>query len=617
MAVFTLLSALALGAAIVRLIPFDLYRFEAAALSVVLGLFTSSWLSLILSLLLPFDLALPLLLFITIVAAVALWQRGRANAWRPLEGGKRAWYAWGAATLVTFPILARLFWTHSLLRDQDGVWSAGASWADYGVHAAIISHIAVAPKFPTDLSIAAGEKLTYPFLIDLLSAMYVQAGWSIHTSLFWPGLLLVLAICQLFLSFGLRLFGRISVGIGALGLSLLIGSAAGTWAAWSDWRESGQGLFTFLGKLPVDYTGLGDRNANVTNLLVDALLPQRSILFGIGIGLTILTFLHTARVQERDRLIWPAAILLGLLPMVHPHTFMVGFGYFTVLGAERAWRTRAVPWAFIRPVAVALVIAAPQLAWQQLANGNGTGGRLRWAWMLQDGQNVFGYWWVNFGLMGLAFLAIPILMRRDARVIWFVPALIILAVTQLYAFQPFEYDNLKLIYWVYIVGAFFIAYLVSELVRRRRIWLVAVIPLGLFVMLPGALAILREFQLRYQFATKDDLALVDWVKRSTQPADIFATADQPTMPIATLAGRPIIYGYRGWLYNFSIPANEREAAVRAGFAGRLEDPLLKKFRVKYVAVSTADVSTWAPDDAALAARPLAYSNPTWRVYQVP
>ncbi len=187
MAVFTLLSALALGAAIVRLIPFDLYRFEAAALSVVLGLFTSSWLSLILSLLLPFDLALPLLLFITIVAAVVLWQRGRANAWRPLEGGKRAWYAWGAATLVTFPILARLFWTHSLLRDQDGVWSAGASWADYGVHAAIISHIAVSPKFPTDLSIAAGEKLTYPFLIDLLSAMYVQAGWSIHTSLFWPG----------------------------------------------------------------------------------------------------------------------------------------------------------------------------------------------------------------------------------------------------------------------------------------------------------------------------------------------------------------------------------------------------------------------------------------------
>ncbi|MBO9534107.1 MAG: hypothetical protein J7513_14140, partial [Solirubrobacteraceae bacterium] len=386
----SLVSALVLGAAIVRRIPFPLYRFEAVAMTVVLGLFSWTWISFLLALVLPYDVGVPLTLVIGAVAALMLWPGGGGVEARELEGGRRSWIVWAVATAATIPLLGRLFYTHSLTSDSQGIWSAGASWADYGVHSAIISHIAAASSLPSDLPVASGEKITYPFLIDFLSAMYVQGGASLHQSLFWPGVLLALAICQLMISFGLRLFGRISVGVGALGFALTIGSAAGLWAAWGDWRDSGKGFFSFLGELPGDYSQVPDSNANVTNFLVDALLPQRSILFGFGVGLIILTLLHVSRDRDEKKLLWPAAVLVGLMPMAHPHTFMVTFGVFAFLAVEAAWQTRKPPLDYLKPLGLAFVLAIPQLAWQQLANDHGTGGRFRFGWMVQEGHSVFG-----------------------------------------------------------------------------------------------------------------------------------------------------------------------------------------------------------------------------------
>lgn len=615
MAIIYLLSALALGAALVRRIPFPLYRFEAVAMAVVLGLFSWTWLAFLAVLVLSYDVALPLVVTVSAAATVALWSGSRPT-WRALEGGRRSWAVWGVASTVTGVLLARLFWTHSLLRDSEGIWSAGPTWADYGVHASFINHIAAASSLPSGMPIASGEKMTYPFLIDMLSGLYIQGGMTLHASLFWPGLLLALAVCQLLMAFGLRLFERISVAVIGLVLALSLGSAAGAWVAWSDWRESGLGFFTFLGALPKDYTGLNDPTAQVTNLVVDAMIPQRAILFGLGIGLVVLILLHAARQREETKLLWPAALLIGLLPMAHAHTFIITLPVLATLAAEAAWRSRSIPKAYLGPIALALVLALPQILWQQSANGRGTGGRFRLGWMLEEGQALPGYWWANFGLMGLALLAIPFVMRKHRELVWFLPMLVILAATQLYAFQPFEYDNVKLIQWVYIIGGFFIAYMAVELVRRHRAWLALLVPLGVLVIVPGSLAITREFQLRDQFASPSDIELAQWVSRNTPPDAVFASADKPNNPVATLAGRTVVMGYRGWLFSFSIPYDERETAVRAGFAGRFDDPALKKFDADYLLISANEDTSWGVDEAALQSRPVAWSNDAWRVYKL-
>ena len=289
------------------------------------------------------------------------------------------------------------------------------------------------------------------------------------------------------------------------------------------------------------------------------------------------------------------------------------------LTAEAALQRRGVPWNHVAAGVLALAVAAPQLVWQQVANGNGSGGRFRLGWMVAPGESIWAFWWANFGLMGLVFVALPLLLlRRPWRryLVWYAPVPVILAITHVYAFQPFEYDNLKLIYYAYLLAGLFAAFLAVQAYRASRASLVVTVPLALAVVIPGILSLTHEFGLHDQFASKADVALADWVRAQTRPEAVFLTTDRPNQPISALGGRSIVLGYTGWLYNFSLPYDERRAAVEAALQGRVDDPAVRRFHPDYLAVATREGDSWTVDRTALAALPVAYTNPEWAVYRL-
>jgi hypothetical protein len=618
MALILLVSALLLGAAIVWRLRLPLYPFEAVALVIVIGLFGWTWLAFLAALVLPYHFAVPLTIGLSAGACVVVWNPWRPQ-WRPLEGGRAAWLLWGAASLATTALLGPLFWTHSLETDRTGVYSAGATWADLGLHSAIINHLVAFDRMPMDLPVASGAHLTYPYLVDLLSALYLRDGWSLHFSLFLPGILLAMAICQLVLSFSLRLFGHVGAAVTGLALFLVVGSAAGLRLAYADWQHSGRSLVAFLSDLPRDYTVLSNENGNVTNLVANALLPQRAILFGFGVGLAVLILLHTARHTGDRRYLLVGGVLIGLLPMAHPHSFLACGAVLAALTAEAALRVRRPPWFHLAAGGIALVLAVPQLAWQQLANSGGTGGRVRLGWMQRPGESIWAFWWTNFGLMGILFVALPFVLLRPAwrhYLVWYLPFLAILAVTQVYAFQPFEYDNLKLLYYVYLMAGLFAGFLAVQACRSSHWNLAMLLPVALVVAIPGLLSLTHEFELRYQFADNSDVALAGWVRTNTAPDDVFIGAARPTQPIAALAGRSIVLGYQGWLFNFNLPYAQREAAVRAALQGHIDDPVVRRFHPDYLAVGANEDPSLTIDRTALARLPLAYRNAEWTVYRL-
>jgi len=611
-------SALLPGAAIVWWLRLPLYPFEAAALTIVLGLFSWTWLAFLACLVLPYRFAIPLTIGLGAGACVMWGEPGRPR-WRPLEGGRTGWVLWGLASLGTTALLGMLFWTHSLPSDRTGVYTAGATWADFGLHASIISHLAVFDRMPLDLPVASGARMTYPFLVDFLSALYLRDGWSLHLSLFLPGVLLALAICQLVLSFSLRLFGHVGAAVIGLASFLVIGSAAGLPVAVADWWHSGKALPDFLSNLPSDYTVLSAENGNVTNLVTDALLPQRAILFGFGVGLAALILLHTARHTGQRRYLLLSGALIGLLPMAHPHSFIACGVMLFAFTVEAAVRQRRVPWRHLAAGAIALDLAVPQLAWQQLANGGGTGGWVRLGWMVGHGESIWAFWWTNFGLMGVLFVALPFVLLRPGwrhYLVWYLPFLAILLATQVYAFQPFEYDNLKLIYHVYLMAGLFAGFLAVQIYQATRWSLAVLLPAGLIVVIPGALSITHEFQMRYQFADNADVALAGWVRAHTAPQDVFIGPERPGAPVATLGGRSIVLGYQGWLFNFNLPYAQREAAVNAALQGRVNDPIVRRFAPDYLAVGTNEDKAWTIDRNSLANLPVAYHNAEWIVYRL-
>ncbi|HSX01580.1 MAG TPA: hypothetical protein VLF67_05045 [Candidatus Saccharimonas sp.] len=621
-----LASALALGWGLVRLLRLPLYPFEVAALSIILGLLGWTWLACLLSIAAPYTLSVPIATALAAVSGVWLWWRYRPDPDHVrLTASPRRWVGWGVLTAGLSLGFGWLLWTHSLPATPDGLFSAGSTWADLGLHSALITHQAAPAQLPLDLPLASGTHLTYPFLIDFTSALLVRAGWSLHAAIFWPSLLLILAALQLFIGLSLRLFNSLPAAAMSLCLFLCNGSAAGLDAAWQMWRSSGLSLGQFLSHLPANFSAVDNLNAHFNNFTADILLPQRGFLFGLGAFLAIAVLLHAIRQHPSSPFTsrWRLAtgVILGLMPLAHAHSFVAAAFLVAAFGLADVW-TRPNHWRHWLPAAIAAAsLAIPQLAWQQLASPHGSGGHLAVGWMAQSGQSLTSFWWANFGLAGPFLILLPWVLlnpRWRPQLVWYAPMLALLLLSQIYSLQPFEYDDLKLIFYVYLMACLWAGAFIAQLVRRHAGHLLYLAPIILAVTIPGALTVTREFQLHDQFASPDALALSQWVQTHTAPSTVFLTTDKPNQPIATIAGRAIVFGYRGWLYNYHLNYAPRQAAVAAALQGNLHDPAVTAIGAQYLAVAAYEPSEWLVDPTAIGrAATLVYQNPSWSIYRLP
>jgi hypothetical protein len=615
-----LVSALMLGAAVVRRLNLPLLRFEAPALTVVVGLVLWTWLSFLCSLLLPYTYNLALTLILATVATLVLWRRAPAWSWQTLPGGPAARTAWAVFTGATTLIIGTLMWTHDLVKTDTGLYSANATWADFGLHASLINHFLAGSRLPLDFPLAAGTHLTYPFMVDLLSSWLVYGGWSLHAAIFVPSLLLVAAFLQLMLSVGIRLFKSIGGAVIGLTLTLLSGSAAGLFVASKDFAASHLSLSQFLGQLPKDYTALSAPNAQVTNFVADIILPQRAFVMGAAVFAAVLSLFTALRDRPTRRLAIFTGALIGLLPLIHAHTFVMLMALTTGFWIEAYLKSRTIinQWLIVGLSALALTI--PQLAWQTFANGSGTGGHLSLGWTINPGEPLLSFWANNYGLTLLLIIGLSILVLtlRPLRryITWYMPFIVVFIAANIYSLQPFAYDNLKLITYVYLITYLAAGYGAVWLVRRYR---ATILPLALIAVLiagSGALAITREFQHQDQFASIDDIALADWAKASTATSAVFLTTDRPNQPLATLAGRTIVVGYRGWLYNYNLPYQARLAAVQQAFSGQATTA--NPYHARYVAVGAYEAPEWTIDTPAMSAAYIpVYTNASWTVYELP
>ena len=620
-ALLHLFASLLLGYALTRWLPLKRFQFEQPALTIALGFVCWTWLSFVCALIIPIAwVALLLTDAICILAAIALLNRPAVPRSLPLPGSRRGLALWAVFTLITTTILGWLMWTHSLLKEPGGIYSAAATWADFGLHASLISHIAVSAQLPLDFPVAAGLKLTYPLMVDLQSAWLLAGGLSLHLAIFIPGLLLAFAALQLLLGFGVRLTKSLPTSVLGVTMTLLSGSAVGVFQAWSHFKQSGQTIGQFLSQIPYDYTALQEPNAQFTNVLADTLLPQRAFVMGLALGAIILISLYQLNKQPSRALTITTGALLGLMPLIHAHSFVaigsIGLGLYcsTYLHTKR-WRNHVLGVGLI-----ALAVAAPQILWQSLANGTGTGGFWSPGWVIGPNESLMQFWANNFGLTGLAIIALPIAIYSSRQLKpllpWSVSLWALFIFANLYSLQPFAYDNLKLMIYPLIFTNFIVAYAAIYLIRRWPVSGPAVLIAIVLMTSSGALAVAREFQRHDQFASLADIQLAAWIQKNTQTTDVFATTDRPNQPVAALAGRSIVAGYRGWLYDYHINYTPRLHAIQEGLLGRSE--ALSVYNTRYLAVNAYEPAEWTVDHTAIESTyERVYTNEEWKVYRLP
>lgn len=159
---------------------------------------------------------------------------------------------------------------------------------DLPFHAAIIESFVRGENFPPTHPEYAGARLTYPFVVDFVVAMFERAGASLEAAMFWENLLLAVALVGLLYRFTLA-WTRDRLAAVFTPLLVVFSGGLGFVRFWRDASASRLDFIDFLWHLPHDYTITYDGAFRWGNAITTLFVPQRGLLLGLPIALVVLT----------------------------------------------------------------------------------------------------------------------------------------------------------------------------------------------------------------------------------------------------------------------------------------------------------------------------------------
>jgi len=519
--------------------------------------------------------------------------------------------------------LGFLFWrllsSHMLEQKADGLYSAGSTWGDLAWHLSMISNFVERgsaafrenPIFP-------GTKLSYPFVSDLISAWLIRSGLSLRASLILPSLLSILGfIASLYLL--ARWIGASALGsIFSVLLVLFNGSIVGMFYLWSDYRNLPTPLPVAV--LPKDYSHLPEHNLWFSNFVCDILLPQRAAEFGFCIGTVVIVLLWLYWTSSNRIRLFYAGLLLSSLPLIHFHTFVAlagvaGFLVIIKLFVEGDdWSRTARAWSlFSLPL---IVIALPQVLWI-LPGRPGNFLRPTLGWM--TGKDSFWWFWLKNMSPHIFVFALAYWFAKPKVKTFYLAFIGLFVLSNLVIFQPYDYDNLKLMFWWFLMSCILTGLMLDVLIRRlRSTGLLLSLILVASMTATGSAAVWREVRLSWQMFSSEDIALAKFVKDHTSADAIFLTSDKPNNPVSCLTGRRIVMGYRGWLWSHGLDYRVREHDVSEMFRGSEQAiDLLAQYGVDYVLIEKDQIKKFREAPEFFESQfPVVYRSANFTVLQI-
>jgi hypothetical protein len=566
---------------------------------------------------------------LALAAAGALWPLPLVAS--TVEGRRRLVSAFRPRT-PSLPLAAGLLLLSALLwRVFDRamfVTPAGAiatgndhNLGDLPFHLGLIAGFAEGANFPPQHPELSGTRLSYPFLADLVSALLVRAGASVQASLFWPNVLLAVALVVLLYDWSRRLTGDRFAA--ALTPVLVLFSGGLGWTLLRDDLAAADGLRALLWNLPRDYTIGGESGLRWGNAVTTLLVPQRSLLLGLPLFVGIATGWWRALVEDQDegrrrRRMVGAGLATGLLPLSHAHSFALALALGGLLAVAfphpRGWAPRWRAWAaFFLP---ALALAVPQLAWSARGSALQATAFVGWHFGWDRGDaNPAWFWLYNTGLFIPLLVAALVMHRRwlpPPLLRFYLPFTLCFAAPNVLRLSPWIWDNVKFLFYWFVASAPLVAIVVARMARGPWPARLAAPVVLLALVLAGALDVWRMSTGRLTHVVFDANAIEFGraIARATPPGAVIAAWPVHDSPVL-LSGRPGLLGYTGHIWSQGLDAGSREQDLESFYAGRLSPPDLRaRYGVEYavfgpreMAPSLVNQDTWKDRPAVVAAGP--------------
>jgi hypothetical protein len=200
---------------------------------------------------------------------------------------------------LALAILLGMVFGRAAFEHKDGIFTGVTNnLGDLPLHLQVINSFAQGHNLPPEDPTYAGVRFAYPFLVDFLAAMMVRTGADVISAMWLQNMVLILALVGLIHYWTLLLTRNRLAGVIA-NLLILFSGGMGWWLLFSD-ISGGDGIFSTLANLPHDYTIVSSSILRWGNSLTTLFVPQRSILFGLPLAITIFCQWWIAVSQQED-----------------------------------------------------------------------------------------------------------------------------------------------------------------------------------------------------------------------------------------------------------------------------------------------------------------------------
>ncbi len=492
---------------------------------------------------------------------------------------------------VVLVILSFLNYTHNLEPKPDGLYSGRNNWGDLAGHLNVVTPFVENANKNLEYPDYAGMRMSYRFMFEFFTASLIAGGLPVREALLIPGIALSMTIFFLFYFLAKQMTGNKKIAA----IALVIYTFAGGLGFIYFLQESASAAPQPYG-MP-DYTHYPDKQIFFSNQIATLILPQRSFLIGFPAAFIVIPILWRwfNRKAEKKELVF-AALILGMLPFFHWHVFfslafvisllflMDMMHIFSLHGLRDAKKLNE--WLLF--LAVIAVISLPQMFFSisPLVGKIGKGFlEPLIGWMAKE-QNWAVFWTFNLGVLFVLILPAFLLASRQLKK-FYLAFFGLFVISNIFKFQPWEFDNLKIFYIWLPVNAVLVAALIHRIYGIKK---TAAIVLVLLSVFSGILAVISEAKTSQRLYGYTEVELGKWVSENTEKDAVFLTYTGHDVFVPGLGGRKIFMGFEGWLWSRGIfDYGERADAIKTIYKGGDRAlSLLSQYGIDYVVIGPTE-----------------------------
>lgn len=531
---------------------------------------------------------------------------------------KEFWINWfGWILIIGFILLHWFLISKTFFVDTLGNFrTASAGYGDIPLHLTQISKFAFTRIGDWSDPIFYGAKLQYPFVLNMISGLILRFSHNWTISVMWPIYFLAAAnITLLFLIYKKILKNALWSFLSVL--IFFLGGGMGGYKYIYDAiinHQSFQQFTQFLTDKTVSTITLWgaiypNQNIDFGAPLSLVFLHQRTFFLGLFGYLIVLWLL--IKLTEKTSLktaIW-LGIIIGILPLCHTHGYvaaviLVGVLLLISLCQKNIKLAKLTGLSII----IGLVISFPQLWYlvgtKDILISSTSFLTFRLGWMLEPTigsfthNNTTGsifsfaylkFLWVNFGLILPLFLLSFMTIKKDLKLkVLFFGSLALFLSVMIIRFQPWDYDDNKMLVYFLVLAVPLIVYLMMKICERfKTIGIIIIAISSILLLFSGLMDNLPRFMapkanMPVIFSTSDQ-KIADYIRTNIAEYDLILTGESHLNIVSSLCGRDVLVGYPGWLWSRGIKYSTREKEIKDFYTDPSQtSQILSDYPVKYI-----------------------------------